>query len=226
MIHWNYLLILHSLPSSPLFCKELGKQCRSLLTFHVVFSEGAKGIKKSTRRWGKTTLFNCVSLAWTQDFLGLPFLLSSNFSCGSSHSEEWVFLPMCVLDASKDSYLFPPMSPCVQSGLWHWWWLCHLFCSGGFGTSAELMHIFFVTLAYIPYCKCFISLTACLLCQTRMPKPRLLFVLFFCVVWWAFIHLPSSSLFSWTPDVLSSQVSLKRIVRGTGGGGRVNVNLF
>lgn len=87
---------------------------------------------------------------------------SIKLSWGGGSSEEWIFLPMCVLHASKGSYLFPPMSPCVQSGLWHWWWLCHYFALGALAhlqswcTSSLLRwhtsHIANASLALLPAC--------------------------------------------------------------------------
>lgn len=117
----------------------------------------------------------------------------SPLSCGSC--EEWLFLPVCVLQASKDSYLFSPMSPCVQSGLWHWWWLCHYFALGALAhlqswcTSSLLRwhtsHIANASLALLP---------------ASLPDKNTQIQASFCsgllCLWWAFIHLPSSSLFS------------------------------
>lgn len=117
----------------------------------------------------------------------------SPLSCGSC--EEWLFLPVCVLLASKDSYLFSPMSPCVQSGLWHWWWLCHYFALGALAhlqswcTSSLLRwhtsHIANASLALLP---------------ASLPDKNTQIQASFCsgllCLWWAFIHLLSSSLFS------------------------------
>lgn len=87
------------------------------------------------------------------------------------------------------------MSPCVQSGLWHWWWLCHYFALGALAhlqswcTSSLLRwhtsHIANASLALLP---------------ASLPDKNAQIQASFCSVllclWWAFIHLPGSSVLS------------------------------
>lgn len=146
-------------------------------------------------RWRKAPIYSALALHNSRFLLLAAHIILnlSPLSCGSC--EEWLFLPVCVLQASKDSYLFSPMSPCVQSGLWHWWWLCHYFALGALAhlqswcTSSLLRwhtsHIANASLALLP---------------ASLPDKNTQIQASFCSVllclWWAFIHLPSSSLFS------------------------------
>lgn len=177
-------------PTKPNLANSSDSYCHFIL--HSTRSTGNWNVNWRLR---KAPIYSALSLHNSRFLLLAAHIIAniSPLSCGSC--EEWLFLPVCVLQASKDSYLFSPMSPCVQSGLWHWWWLCHYFALGALAhlqswcTSSLLRwhtsHIANASLALLPA-----SL------PDKNTQIQASFRSGLLCLWWAFIHLSSSSLFS------------------------------
>ena len=97
----------------------------------------------------------------------------------------------------------PPLSPCVQSGLWHSWWLCHYFALGA------LAHLQSPSTSSLLRWQSSCATNASLaLLAASLPDASAQIQASFCSVllcrWWSSIHLPGSSplfLDFWTPDV-------------------------
>lgn len=131
--------------------------------------------------------------------ISLTFGFQTHSACIPGLGSRTV-LPVCVLQA------LPPLSPCVQSGLWHWWWLCHYFALGALAhlqspsTSSLLRwqtsHATNASLALLP---------------ASLPDASAQIQASFCSVllcsWWSCIHLAGSSPFSSTSELQMSQFS-------------------
>ena len=107
---------------------------------------------------------------------------------------------MCVFRA------LPPLSPCVRSGLWHWWWLCHYFALGA------LAHLQSPSTSSLLRWQTSHTTNASLaLLLASLPDASAQMQASFCSVllcsWWSCIHLPASSPVPPTSELQMSQFS-------------------